>query len=59
LLRTGTFGQAELNVASVPPLAIENAKQHLLAKRGEQMIITAGYPFGNQGNTNILYIVDV
>lgn len=47
------------HIGEVAPLAIENAKQHLLAKRGEQMIITAGYPFGNQGNTNILYIVDV
>jgi hypothetical protein len=37
----------------------ENAQKYHLSKRGEQMIITAGYPFGNKGNTNILYIVDV
>jgi pyruvate kinase len=47
------------HIGEVAPLAIENAKQYHLAKRGEQMIITAGYPFGGQGNTNILYIVDV
>ncbi len=47
------------HIGEVAPLAIENAQKHHLAKRGEQMIITAGYPFGNQGNTNILYIVDI
>lgn len=43
----------------IAPNAIKIATQHKFAKKGEQIIITAGYPFGNKGSTNILHIVDI
>lgn len=38
---------------------IRIAQQKKFAKKGEQIIITAGYPFGNKGFTNLLNIVEV
>ena len=46
-------------IGEIAPLAKKHAQKHNLIKRGEQMIITAGYPFGHQGSTNILHIVDI
>ena len=45
------------HIGEVAPLATNHAKKNHLIKRGEQMIITAGYPFGHKGSTNILHIV--
>lgn len=39
--------------------AVKIATQNKFAKKGEQIIMTAGYPFGNKGSTNILHIVEV
>lgn len=38
---------------------IRIAQQKKFAKKGEQIIITAGYPFGNKGFTNLLNIIEV
>ena len=46
-------------MAQVAPMAIKIAKAKGLAKKNEQIIVTAGVPFGYKGNTNILYIVTV
>ena len=46
-------------IGEIAPSAIQHAKKNHLSKRGEQMIITAGYPFGHKGSTNILHIVDI
>ena len=46
-------------MAQVAPMAIKVAKSKGLARKNEQIIITAGVPFGYKGSTNILYIVNV
>ncbi len=38
---------------------IKIAQQKKFAKKGEQIIITAGYPFGNTGSTNLLNIIEM
>ncbi len=46
-------------MSQVAPMAIKIAKTKGIAKKNEQIIITAGVPFGYKGSTNILYIVNV
>ena len=46
------------HIGEVAPLAMMHAQKNHLVKHGEQMIITAGYPFGHKGSTNILHIVE-
>ena len=46
-------------MGQISPMAIKIAKSKGLAKKNEQIIITAGIPFGYQGSTNLLYIVPV
>ena len=46
-------------IGQIAPLAIKVAKAKRLAHKKEQIIITAGIPFGYKGNTNLLYIVNV
>ncbi len=46
------------HIGEIAPLAKNLAKNKKLITKGQQMIITAGYPFGHQGSTNILHIVD-
>ena len=46
-------------IAQIAPMAVKIAKAKELANKNEQIIITAGIPFGYKGNTNLLYIVNV
>ncbi|MGN0919293.1 MAG: pyruvate kinase [Alphaproteobacteria bacterium] len=45
-------------MSQIAPMAIKIAKTKGLAHKNEQIIITAGIPFGYKGNTNLLYIVN-
>lgn len=47
------------DLAEVTPLAIEHAKALGVAQPGDEVIITAGIPFAQKGNTNILHIATV
>lgn len=47
------------HIGEVAKIATEHARKTNLIKHGDQMIITAGYPFGHRGSTNILHIVDI
>ena len=46
-------------MSQIAPMAIKIAKTKKLACKNEQIIITAGIPFGYKGSTNLLYIVNV
>ena len=46
-------------VKQIASIANKIAKEQKLAKKNEQIIITAGIPFGYKGSTNLLYIVTV
>lgn len=46
-------------ISQISPMAIKIAKTKGLANKNEQIIITAGIPFGYKGSTNLLYIVNV
>ena len=45
------------DISQIAPTAIKIAKEKGLARKSEQIIITAGIPFGYKGSTNLLYIV--
>ena len=46
-------------VGQIAPMATKIAKAKDLARKKDQIIITAGIPFGYKGSTNLLYIVNV
>lgn len=47
------------NLTEVAPIAIKLAKEAKLAKTDDEIIITAGIPFAQKGNTNVLHIATV
>ena len=47
------------DLAEVTPVALEHAKELGLAEPGDEVIITAGIPFAQKGNTNIIHIAQV
>ncbi len=47
------------DMTAVSPVAVETAKELKLAKKGDEVIITAGIPFAEKGTTNILHIATV
>ena len=46
-------------MGQIAPMASKIAKAKGLAHKKEQIIITAGVPFGYKGSTNLLYIISV
>ena len=46
-------------ISQIAPMAMKVAKSKGLARKNDQIIITAGIPFGYRGRTNLLYIVSV
>ncbi|MDR2902535.1 MAG: pyruvate kinase [Lactobacillales bacterium] len=46
-------------MSEVSPLAVEYVQKIGLAKSGEEVIVTAGIPFAQKGNTNILHVARV
>ena len=42
-----------------PSFALKLAKQEGFAKTGDEVIISAGIPFGTEGSTNIIHIAKV
>ncbi len=47
------------NLTEVAPIAVKLAKEAKLAKIDDEIIITAGIPFAQKGNTNVLHITTV
>lgn len=47
------------DLTEVTPIALERAKEFGLAEPGDEVIITAGIPFAQKGNTNILHVATV
>ena len=43
----------------VSPIAIKEAVAKHFAKKGDDIIITAGIPFALKGNTNIIHVLTV
>ncbi len=47
------------DMTEVTPLAVEKAQEMGFAKKGDELIITAGIPFARQGSTNVLHVATV
>jgi pyruvate kinase len=47
------------NFGDMVKKACERARAHSVAARGDQLVVTAGVPFGTPGNTNILRLAGV
>lgn len=47
------------DMIEVSPVAVHQAKALKMASKGQEIIITAGIPFAQKGNTNILHIAVV
>ena len=54
-VQTERFGE----MTDVSPIAVQTAKALKLARKGDEVIITAGIPFAKKGKTNILHIAVV
>ena len=47
------------DIGQISPIAIQEAKKRKMTNTGDKIIITAGIPFAQKGNTNILHIAIV